>query len=94
MFIKGAGSLHDVILSSIMHSKLGFFEATPTGRILNRFSKDIESTEISIPLTLKDFFSCLFNIISIVFLISHSTPFFLVPFFILIVVYLSVQVIR
>ena len=37
--------LHNNMLNSILGSPLRFFEITPIGRILNRFSKDIENVD-------------------------------------------------
>ncbi len=37
--------LHNNLLSSVMNAPLRFFEVTPIGRILNRFSKDIENVD-------------------------------------------------
>lgn len=37
--IYGARKLHDGMLNTIMRAPMSFFETTPLGRILNRFSK-------------------------------------------------------
>jgi len=37
-----------------LHSNLHSFETTPVGRVLNRFSKDIETMEITIPEAFKN----------------------------------------
>ena len=33
------------LLSSVMHATMRWFDVTPTGRILNRFQKDIETID-------------------------------------------------
>lgn len=84
MFIKGARFLHKKLLSSILRSTLHFFESTPTGRITNRFSKDIEALETAIPDSFKIVIFCLSNILNTLIIVSYSTPyvlFFLVPIF-------------
>ena len=60
MFIRAVKYLHNSMLFSILRSNMRFFESTPSGRIINRFNKDIEANETSIPNTLKDVFYCLF----------------------------------
>ncbi|CEM33729.1 unnamed protein product [Vitrella brassicaformis CCMP3155] len=40
-----AGAMHERLLSSILRATQAFFDTTPTGRILNRFSKDIETID-------------------------------------------------
>ena len=37
--LKASRTLHDGMLQSILRSPVSFFETTPLGRILNRFSK-------------------------------------------------------
>ena len=37
--MKGSRTLHDNMLSTILRSPMSFFDTTPLGRILNRFSK-------------------------------------------------------
>lgn len=36
---------HDRLLNGILHAKIRFFDSTPVGRILQRFSRDIESVD-------------------------------------------------
>lgn len=38
---KARRNLHDKLLQSIMHKSLHFFQVTPLGRIMNRFSNDM-----------------------------------------------------
>ena len=38
--VRSADIMHARILSSVMAAPVSFFDVTPTGRILNRFSKD------------------------------------------------------
>ena len=38
--LGAASSLHDGVLESVLRSPIAFFDATPVGRIINRFSKD------------------------------------------------------
>ncbi|CAF0948802.1 unnamed protein product, partial [Brachionus calyciflorus] len=77
MIMNSSRSLHQNMLKSIMHSTMQFFESTPIGRILNRFSKDLNSVEFIIPLFFKDFIFSLFDLITTYVVISISTPLFL-----------------
>ena len=46
--IKTARTFHKSLLWGVMRSPISFFDTTPIGRILNRFSKDIESLDSDI----------------------------------------------
>ena len=37
--------VHNLMLNSIMNSPMAFFDVTPSGQILNRFSKDMDESE-------------------------------------------------
>lgn len=41
--------LHDKMFSSILHSAMRFFDTNPSGRILNRFSKDMGAIDELLP---------------------------------------------
>ncbi|KAJ3069264.1 hypothetical protein HDU98_007667 [Podochytrium sp. JEL0797] len=52
--LRAATILHDNILAAIMQAPMSFFDATPTGRILNRFSKDMDTLCDSLPVSFCD----------------------------------------
>lgn len=47
-------NLHNMLYQGIIRAKMVFFNNNPTGRILNRFSRDIENVDSSLPHTLSD----------------------------------------
>ena len=46
--IKGATSVHNQMFDGLMRCKMSFFDANPSGRILNRFSRDMDERTSSI----------------------------------------------
>jgi ABC-type multidrug transport system fused ATPase/permease subunit len=44
--LSHAQHLHDRLINSVMNAPTGWFDATPVGRIVNRFSQDM-STVVS-----------------------------------------------
>ena len=80
------------MLESILKSTMEFFETTPSGRIINRFSKDVDAIEKSIPESLKELFSCFFHVLFTIFVISFSTPLFITVLIPIVIIYVFVQV--
>nr|QNH67948.1 ATP-binding cassette transporter subfamily C member 1 X9 [Brachionus plicatilis] len=91
MVIRSSRFLHSSMLYSILRSNMQFFESTPIGRIINRFSKDIEAVENMIPISYRSLVRCIFQVIFTVIMISFVTPFFLMPLIPISIVYYFVQ---
>lgn len=73
------------MLYAVMHAPMSFFDTTPIGRIINRFSKDMYVVDEQLMITLRSYLATLFSIFSTIFVISAVTPIFtlcLVPLFI------------
>ncbi|XP_064096372.1 ATP-binding cassette sub-family C member 12-like [Macrobrachium nipponense] len=47
--LRGASTLHNDMFRSILFSPMSFFDTTPSGRILNRFSRDLDELDVRIP---------------------------------------------
>lgn len=45
--------LHNILLHNVMRLPVSFYNVTPTGRILARFSTDIEILDVRLPYYLK-----------------------------------------
>jgi ATP-binding cassette, subfamily C (CFTR/MRP), member 1 len=76
MGMRAVRTLHDLMLGSILRSTMQFFESTPTGRIINRFSKDVEATERGIPESFRMYVRCVFHVLFTIIVICYSTPMF------------------
>lgn len=60
-----AMKLHFSLLRGILHAPLSYFDQTPTGRILQRFSKEIEVLDVKLPDVLKWVIYCAAEVIFI-----------------------------
>ncbi|CAO3698324.1 unnamed protein product [Rhizopus stolonifer] len=71
--------LYQQLLHRVFRAPLRFFDTTPVGRILNRFSKDFETIDSSIPGHMLEFIIQWVVIISSIFTVSTILPIFLFP---------------
>ena len=69
-----------------------FFDTTPVGRIINRFSQDVKAIDNDLPETFMEVLYSLFMVLSVFVVIIYSTPIFLVLVIPLGVVYITLQV--
>ncbi|RCH98429.1 ATP-binding cassette, sub-C (CFTR MRP), member 9, partial [Rhizopus stolonifer] len=89
--IRSARVLHSEMLDAIIRSPMSFFDTTPLGRILNRFSKDQHTVDEGLPRTFQGYFRVLFAVISTVIIIAYSTPLFMAVIIPLGVIYVYIQ---
>ena len=84
--------IHKLMFSKILRAPMSFFDTTPLGRILNRFSKDIDVIDVSIRYNFRMWISQLFRTIVAFIIISLETPFFLIVFIPIGILYIIIQV--
>nr|XP_005494837.2 canalicular multispecific organic anion transporter 2 isoform X1 [Zonotrichia albicollis] len=89
--INAARTLHAALLENKFHTPQSFYDTTPTGRIINRFSKDIYIIDEVIPHTIIMFLGTFFTSLSTMIVIIASTPLFAVVIVPLAILYFFVQ---
>ncbi|XP_063562335.1 ATP-binding cassette sub-family C member 3 isoform X2 [Gorilla gorilla gorilla] len=89
--IQAARVLHQALLHNKIRSPQSFFDTTPSGRILNRFSKDIYVIDEVLAPVILMLLNSFFNAISTLVVIVASTPLFTVVILPLAVLYTLVQ---
>ncbi|XP_060540945.1 ATP-binding cassette sub-family C member 5 isoform X2 [Pantherophis guttatus] len=80
-FVKGtlraSSRLHDELFRRILRSPMKFFDTTPTGRILNRFSKDMDEVDVRLPFQAEMFIQNVILVFFCVGVIPGVFPWFL-----------------
>ncbi|KAI9345604.1 P-loop containing nucleoside triphosphate hydrolase protein [Obelidium mucronatum] len=75
--IRAATHLHKKLITAMLGAPLRFFEVTPIGRILNRFSKDISVVDQGVMTTVRFFLNRVFIGVSVIIVISSGSKYFL-----------------
>ena len=83
--LRAGITAHTLLLRSVLQAPIRFFEANPVGRIVNRFSRDLDMIESTLPRMLLDLTSSALEVVGVTVMLIYVEPraiFFLVPIFI------------
>ncbi len=72
--IKAGQSIHNRMLKSVLNSPVRFFDSTPVGRVLQRFSRDLESVDIYLQWSFNAAINCALQILISLILIVTLMP--------------------
>ncbi|KAI9138244.1 P-loop containing nucleoside triphosphate hydrolase protein [Paraphysoderma sedebokerense] len=86
-----AKNLHISALAKVLYSPMSFFDTTPLGRIINRFSKDQDAVDNTLADSFRMFLTTLASSIATFALIGVATPLFLIPLGVLLPIYYYIQ---
>ncbi|XP_058562789.1 ATP-binding cassette sub-family C member 12 isoform X5 [Neofelis nebulosa] len=67
-------SLHDQVFDKILKSPMSFFDTTPTGRLMNRFSKDMDELDVRLPFHAENFLQQFFMVLFILVILAAVFP--------------------
>ncbi|KAA8499894.1 Multidrug resistance-associated protein 1 [Porphyridium purpureum] len=76
MALGASKKLHERCYFSVTHAPMEFFDTTPIGRILSRFSKDVGACDTLVPQSWQQFLNTMLNLIASYILIAVVTPIF------------------
>ncbi|XP_067624098.1 multidrug resistance-associated protein 1 isoform X4 [Eurosta solidaginis] len=69
--------LHEALLLNVLRWPMELYDITPLGRIINRFSKDVDAVDITLPQLWTTALSQFFSVLATIVVISMSTTIFL-----------------
>ena len=79
--LTASKKIHNMLMTAISRAKFSFFDITPLGQLINRFSKDLEAVDQEIAATAIGVLSCALSLVVTVILIACITPGFLIAAF-------------
>ncbi|XP_066299993.1 ATP-binding cassette sub-family C member 5-like [Branchiostoma lanceolatum] len=79
--------LYRKVFRSVFSSSMSFFDTTPTGRILNRFSRDTDNVDVGLPLGVNIMLSNLWQAVAAFVAIAVVLPYFLAAVAVLFVLF-------
>ncbi|XP_076988460.1 ATP-binding cassette sub-family C member 12 isoform X3 [Tamandua tetradactyla] len=72
--LMASSSLHDRVFDKILKSPMSFFDTTPTGRLMNRFSKDMDELDVRLPFHAENFLQQFFMVVFILIILAAVFP--------------------
>ncbi|CAG9840903.1 unnamed protein product [Diabrotica balteata] len=91
--LTSSTALHNQMFQNIIYSPMRFFNINPSGRILNRFSKDIGVMDENLPMTLMDTVQIGLYVFSICLVIGSLTIWIVIPTVLLAVLFYLMRIV-
>ncbi|KAA0187376.1 ATP-binding cassette subfamily C (CFTR/MRP) member 10 [Fasciolopsis buskii] len=89
--LAASAIVHENALDTVLHACLSYFDRTPQGRILNRFSSDVGTVDDSLPFILNIFLACISGLIGVLVITCLSVPLLLTVLLPLTFIFWSIQ---
>ena len=83
--------MHNDLLHGVLRSPMSFFDTTPLGRIINRFSKDIDLIDTTLPNSLDFWLIVMVQVIATFAVVAFVTPIFILVIIPVGILYYAIQ---
>ncbi|KAJ1599986.1 hypothetical protein NDA14_006518 [Ustilago hordei] len=78
LVISSARKFHDSMFDAVLRSPLQWFETTPTGRLLNLFSRDVNVIDEVLPRVIHGLIRTMVVVLGVLCIVAYSVPPFLI----------------
>ncbi|XP_055990713.1 ATP-binding cassette sub-family C member 6 [Sorex fumeus] len=89
--VRASSLLFRRLLWDVARSPIGFFERTPVGHLLNRFSKETDTVDVDIPDKLRLLLNYAFELLEVILVVTMATPLAILAVLPLLVIYAGFQ---
>lgn len=89
--LNASRQLFAELLTGVLYAPMGFYDTTPLGRIINRFSKDVYTVDEQIPQTVRSYVGTMARVTCVLLYIVVITPLFLLGLIPLVIFYYMAQ---
>ncbi|NWW64585.1 MRP1 protein, partial [Ifrita kowaldi] len=76
--LSASRALHHQLLDNILHLPLQWFETSPVGQIISRFTKDLFIVDVCFHFYLRTWLNCTLDVIGTILVITSASPLFIV----------------
>ncbi|XP_049887665.1 ATP-binding cassette sub-family C member 4-like [Pectinophora gossypiella] len=87
MTMRASKNLHNTVFKNLIAAVMRFFDTNPSGRVLNRFSKDLGAMDEFLPRTFLETIQMYLLMTSILVLNALALPYTLIPTFVLVIIF-------
>lgn len=77
--MRASRNLHNTMFNGVTRARMYFFHTNPSGRILNRFSKDMGQVDEILPSVMIDVIQIFLQLFGIIIVISLVNYYFIIP---------------
>ncbi|KAF7274137.1 hypothetical protein GWI33_013181 [Rhynchophorus ferrugineus] len=91
--VKASINLHEEMFKKIISASMRFFNINPSGRILNRFSKDMNQVDEYLPIVLSETLQIALMVAAITIVVATISPFMLIPTAVIVIIFYMLRVI-
>jgi ABC-type multidrug transport system fused ATPase/permease subunit len=74
--LSAGSGMHDQLLISLLRAPVAFFDVTPIGRLLARFSRDLQTVDVALPSAVQTLGSTTFAVVSALAVVCANSPTF------------------